>query len=330
MLRLGIYTPDRYRRLRGRGPMWKLAISYKLADIPDYATDEEVRMFEDVHLSFCTSNGTFRKTFRHRFRDIDAALLKLLGEAYKPDAPLRVQDRAVSHALTSCEWAEQLLQVFPNADFEASDLLLNLYAIALSPRETYIVEPGGNPLQWVRPPFVVHLSQREPWRYLLNHLLAARAKRQFERLRIAERVADLDRAATDSAISKICCVHPEARSLARRNPQFRVVARSVFDCTPGLDVLRTMNILNRSYFAEQQLIGGIEAAFDSLKLGGIWIVGRTLEEDNTNHVTFFRKTERGWGVLLRIGKGWEMEDLASRASLQCALNQRDERDQVRA
>jgi hypothetical protein len=330
MLRFGIYTPDRYRRLRGHGPMWKLAISYKLADIPDDAADEEVRMFEDVHLSFCTSNGTFRKTFRHRFRDIDAALLKLLREAYKPDAPLHVQDRAVSHALTSCEWAEQLLQVFPNADFEASDLLLNLYAIALSPRETYIVEPGGNPLQWVRPPFVVDLSQREPWRYLLNHFLAAHAKRQFKRLRIAQRVADLDRAETDRSISKICCVHPEARSLARRNPQFRVVARSVFDCTPGLDVLRTMNILNRSYFAEKQLIGGIEAAFDSLKLGGIWIVGRTLEEDNTNHVTFFRKTERGWDVLLRIGKGWEMEDLASRAALQCAPNQRNERDQVRA
>jgi hypothetical protein len=328
MLRLGVWSRDRYRRLRGHGPIWKLAMSYKLADIPDDATDEEVRMFEDVHLSFCTSNGTFRKTFRHRFRDIDAALLKLLSDVYKPDAPLHIQDRAVSHALTSCEWAEQLLQAFPNADFEASDILLYVYAVSLSPHETYIVEPSGNPLQWIRPPFVVGLSQREPWRYLLNHFMAAHAKRRFGRLRLAKQLPDGK--GDVAGVNRIYCVHPEARSLARRNPQFRIVTRSVFDCTPDLDVLRTMNILNRSYFAEKQLIGGIEAAFDSLKLGGIWIVGRTLEEDNSNHVTFFRKSKRGWDVLLRIGKGWEMEDLARRAALRCAPDRRDERDQVRA
>jgi hypothetical protein len=71
-----------------------------------------------------------------------------------------------------------------------------------------------------------------------------------------------------------------------------------------------MNIFNESYFSDSQIIEGMEAAFRSLKLGGIWIVGRTLEQDLSNHATVFRKDEGGWKVLLRIGAGWELEELA--------------------
>jgi hypothetical protein len=39
-------------------------------------------------------------------------------------------------------------------------------------------------------------------------------------------------------------------------------------------------------------------------------VGRTLEEDLTNHATFFRKIGNGWEVLDRIGGGWEWESIA--------------------
>ena len=75
-----------------------------------------------------------------------------------------------------------------------------------------------------------------------------------------------------------------------------------------------MNIFNRDYFSEQQLAEGVSAAFQSLQPGGLWIVGRTLEEEFTNHATFFRRNEKGFEVLERIGSGSEMESLALSAT----------------
>jgi hypothetical protein len=73
-----------------------------------------------------------------------------------------------------------------------------------------------------------------------------------------------------------------------------------------------MNILNKDYFSDSQLSEGSEAAFQSLKSGGVWIVGRTLESDFSNHVTFLQKQENGWEILARIGNGSEMEGYAGR------------------
>ena len=84
--------------------------------------------------------------------------------------------------------------------------------------------------------------------------------------------------------------------------------RSVFEHTPGVDVLRTMNVLNKAYFSAEQLVNAASAAFHSLKPGGIWIVGRTLEENFSNHATFLRRHQEKWEVLDRIGNGSEMEE----------------------
>jgi len=311
MLRFGICTRDEFLKLSKQRDSSGSAISYKLLEISDGATEKDMEMFECIQFRLRTSNGTFRTTFRNRFRDLDAAVTNLLRSTYRTDAHICVQDRAASHALTSFEWAEQLFQAFPGAELEASDSMLYFWAVSLAAGETYILEPSGKPLQWIKPPFVVSLCQREPLRYPLNHFIAARAKRRFRRFRLESRLENLCRAGRDGA-NKICCVHPKARSLASGNPRFRIVTRSIFEYTPGIDVLRTMNILNKSYFSVNQISDGMEAAFRSLKPGGIWIVGRTLEHDLSNHATVFKKEESAWKVLLRVGTGWELEELASR------------------
>jgi hypothetical protein len=55
---------------------------------------------------------------------------------------------------------------------------------------------------------------------------------------------------------------------------------------------------------------GAAAVHESLQPGGLWIVGRTLEEDLSNHATFLQRKQSGWEVLERIGKGSEMEPVA--------------------
>src|SRR5262249_8990801 len=115
-------------------------------------------------------------------------------------------------------------------------------------------------------------------------------------------------------VRQIPYIHPEALALSRKNPNFWFCERSIFDRTPrACQVLRTMNIFNRAYFSAEQLADGASAVFESLEPGGIWIVGRTLEEDFTNHVTFFRRTENGWDLLERFGQGSEMEEVVLNA-----------------
>ena len=253
-------------------------------------------------------------TFRHRMPDVDEAALRLMCQSFRSDAALIVQDRAASTCLTSAEWAEPLFSVFPRTQFEASDTLLYLLRISLPVGPAFIVEPSGQPLQYIESPFVVSLCPREPYRYPLNHLVAAHAKWKFRRLSLPDNLAD-SAGSSEYRIEKISCVHPEANSLSKRDARFTIRVRSVFERTLGLDVLRTMNILNLAYFSIQQLIDGIHAAFQSLKPGGLWIVGRTHEEDKTNHATFFRRTDEKWEVLEKVGNGSEIEDLVLRKSV---------------
>jgi hypothetical protein len=311
MLRFGILTAEQYARATSRRRLTGSGVSLNLLELSDHPTREEILRFEEISICLRTSVGTTRTTFRQRMVDVDEVALRLMQQSYRPDNELIVQDRAASNCLTSTEWAEQILAVFPRAYFEASDRLLYLFRISLPRGRTYFVEPGGQPLQYVESPFVVCLYPREPYRYLLNQCIAAIAKWSFRRLSLPENLAD---SATNKKyrVDKISCIHPEARSLIQGDPRFTVSERSVFQRTPGLDVLRTMNILNLAYFSRKQLYDGIQAASESLKPGGLWIVGRTLEKTQTNHVTCFRRADKRWEVLERIGNGSEIEEFVMR------------------
>jgi hypothetical protein len=312
MLGFGIYTPQQYDRAVAANDLAIASRIYLgLLDVAENPSEEEVRMFEQISLTFRTANGTYRTSFRNRFQDVDLVSSRIIRESFKPSYELHVQDRAASHALTSCEWASQLFPLFRNMAFEASDDLIDLVRISFPQGETYIAEPDGQLLQYFKAPFVVGLSHREPRRYPLNSLIAANAKRRFRRLTNAEKWLDSP-SGNNCRVKKISCIHPHARSMANNDGRFRICRRSVFDYTPSVDVLRTMNILNKVYFTSDQLIAGADAAFNSLRPGGIWIVGRTMEEDQTNHATFLRRRDEDWEILARVGNGSEMEEFAVR------------------
>jgi hypothetical protein len=145
---------------------------------------------------------------------------------------------------------------------------------------------------------VVALNYPESWRNPLLRYVAARALARYKRLN------------GEHTVVPISCIHPEAQVLARVNPNFRVQVRSVFDRTPSAcDVLRTMNILNVSYFSTERLQEAARSIFESVRPNGIWIVGKTREDDFTNHTTFFRRREKGWEIIERTGSGSEIEEL---------------------
>ena len=131
MLGLGIHTREQYNRM---GPERRFAgprVAYNLLKVGDNPGEEDIRVFEDISVTLRTSNGTFRTSFRNRFEDVDTVCLRLMSRQFMPESVIRVEDRAVSHGLTSCEWARRLLPAFPSATIEASDLMLQLLELSV-------------------------------------------------------------------------------------------------------------------------------------------------------------------------------------------------------
>ncbi len=310
MLGIGIHKQEQYMRMGSERRFAGASVAYNLLLIGDNPSEEQIKVFEDISFKLRTSNGTFRTTFRNRFHDVDKGSIDVMKRFFTAESAIRVEDRAVSHGLTSCEWAKQLLPVFPAAEIEASDLLLQLLELSVDDGETFITEVDGTPLQYIKPPFVVSLHHPESWSNPLRRWVAGRGRTRFRGVGLPSDWVE-QAPGTVYRVRPIPSIHPAAAALERSDPRFKFRRRSVFDRTPApCHVLRTMNIFNRPYFSAERLEDGCRAVFDSLQPGGIWVVGRTLEEDSTNHATFLRKAGKGWEVLDRIGGGWELEAMA--------------------
>lgn len=315
MYKPGILTKQQFLALGAE--RWRVApyVAYNLLDVGAHPTADDVQVFESLSYALLTSNGTTRTTFRNRFHNLDGVATAWMQRLFSTSGNLRLEDRAVSNGLTSVEWAGQLLPLFPGLHYEASDLVLNLLELTVEDGGIYITEANGTPLQYIRPPHVVPLNYPGARRYVVNRMIAAWALR---RLRHRDLPSDWPQTEQGPGyrVRKISFIHPEAASLLRRSPRFHFECRSVFEQTPAertAHAVRTMNILNHEYFSKDQLAAAINAIFHSVQPGGLWVVGRTLQEDFSNHVSLLQREPQGWKLLERIGNGSEVEGLALQA-----------------
>src|SRR5258708_39744229 len=118
--KLGFHTYKQYADLGTARRFAGARVAYNLLDLGDNPSQEQVSVFEDISFTLQTSNGTFRTSYRNRFEDVDRKSIEIIGQVFPSGEGLAVQDRAVSHGLTSAEWAGKLFQAFPGLLFEAS------------------------------------------------------------------------------------------------------------------------------------------------------------------------------------------------------------------
>ncbi|HEY6140671.1 MAG TPA: hypothetical protein VI670_23200 [Thermoanaerobaculia bacterium] len=322
MLRFGIFDAGDYRPPpRGAPRIVRMLytsrrVSLQLLRTSLPASPAELRVFQYL-VNFVRVSGVYRTTFPGRFKDLDPAVNELLAERHAPDAALDVHDWAASDCLTSFEWAASLFTLFPRASVTASDLMLSLVEATLPNGSVFILEPDGHAVQYVRRPFVVRLDPPDPALMVVNRLIGWRAQRRIAArpLRIPPEWLDSDSeelVTGEATLRKLPLTHPQARLLAANEPRFSIRRHSAFEpIERSADVIRTMNIFNRAYFAPERLRGGANAVWKSLKPGGTWIVGRTTEREGRNDATVFERGESGFRVLARLGNGSEIEELVA-------------------
>ncbi len=323
MLKLGIWRPGQDTPA-GRFLRRGLSAATLLLDKPASGARADGEFFDRVTRQICLSNGVARTTTRERFQQLNAHARQVLNGIFPPRTPLSVEDWACSTGITSLEWFRDLLSDYPDVRFTASDWVLYLIEASIPDKSViYILEPDGTPVQYISPPFVVSLVKSNSWAYPLNVMVQRRALRNWDTIYSPLfRIPDLD--PLDASLSPVSVppfrlryvplIHPEVREM--RGEQFRIRQHSVFHAaSPPVDVIRTMNILNRAYFGEDRLAQAAAAVYASLRPGGVWIVGRTsLSDVSQEDASFFRRDSSGWELLSRTGRGSEIESLVSSQS----------------
>ena len=308
MIRRGTWTREQYAVLETparRHAGGSVAFNLLLTSSPP--TPQEILDFEHISFTLRMSNGTFRTTFRHRFDDLNAAVNDLLVKRFGPSMPLRVEDRAVSHGLTSWEWALALREKFPAVEVRASDQLLFLVELRLPDGAIFICEPDGQALQYIKPPHVVSLCDPGSWRYPVSRWIAHRARQRFASLKLPAGWVD---AGCPYPTRRIPYIHPEAFALSQAAKTLSFRLQSVFDRSEErCQAIRTMNILNRAYFPEGRLREASRMIAGSLAPDGIWIVGRTMEDNFVNHASIFELHAGRWQLVKRLNEGSEIEAL---------------------
>jgi hypothetical protein len=322
MLRLGVCDAADFRPLpvgafgRVRRALRNDHVSLQLLRTGAPASAAEIALFETVMLQMRLSSGVYRTTYRGRFAGVDPQIEAILLERFPHGAALDVHDWAASDCLTAAEWAVSLFEAFPRATLTASDLTLALVEVSLPDGSQFILEPGGQALQYIRRPFVIRIFPPEPPLLFLNRFLARKAAARLAALHLEIPEAwlqsdDSSLVAGETTMRKILMVHPEARALAARDARFRILRHSAFErLDHPVDVIRTMNVFHYGYFGAERLAEGARAVWNSLVDGGCWIVGRTLEEPRRRHeISVLERIVGGFRSIARVGDRSEIEPL---------------------
>jgi hypothetical protein len=327
MLKLGICTVTHDTPAQRWWRRGLVAANMLTANPP--ASAEELDRFERIMMQLRLSNGTVRTTVHNRLAAVDEKVGSILPSVFPVNTPLLVEDWAVSSGITAAEWFRSLQRIYPDVTFTASDRTLYLVeARRQKERDVFIVEPGGDPIQYIRAPFVVSLTEMQDPIYFINRAVQRRAMRAWgqvaEDFRVPPEWDNLNGGwqtiyLDPFVLRRLPLIHPQVMQM--RGERFRMKQHSVFTPLPHpVHVIRTMNILNRSYFTEAQLRSAAEAIWQSLQPGGLWIVGRTVTDNPPQHeVTVLQNTPCGWEKVFRMGKGSEVESLVEslmRAAIQ--------------
>jgi hypothetical protein len=323
MLKLGVCRADQYAPLRGGLLEWlrRDHVDYRLLRTADPPSSVEVRLFESLTRHLELRGGVYRTTSQARFRDLDSWLMPLLLRHFDTAGVVDAQDWAASDCVASLAWHDQLIATFPRLRFVASDVTLHLVEMQVA-EGSYVFEEGADVLQFVSPPFVIRLNPGESPFLIVNRLLARRALSRLTRLRRSlgvEPAAVQFPAGVDEVqhgplrFRKIPLVHPQVvAARARVADSFHVECHSVFQrATQPAHMIRTMNILSTRTFSRPMLERATRSVFQTLVPGGLWVLGRTMEDHPPlHHVSVLVKTEDGFRVLERYNQKSEIEDLA--------------------
>jgi hypothetical protein len=113
------------------------------------------------------------------------------------------------------------------------------------------------------------------------------------------------------SIQRIPLISPEILKHLDVKNNFKFIRHDLFrECKQKVDIIRTMNILNKTHFSEKQLLKGGKSIINSLNDKGLWIVGEN--RDNKGDYCEATLYAKSGNRLIHLGDfcgGSEISDL---------------------
>lgn len=273
-------------------------------------------LLERILFRFPTRNASLKRTQSARFEAFDAAFLERFRASLVPGRSYAVHDAGVSDGRTAVDFF-RALAALPGLDFRffASDYAPEVTAVEdAGSRLALVLDPVSEELlQIVWPPFVFNVPKGEsPLLYPLNHLvrrwlLAGRVPALLARWRAGD---------PGVRATAIRLLHPSVSALEAGDPRFRFERHDLLAPAPRrYDVVRAMNVLNRSYFSEADLARAVAHVADSLPPGGWFVVGANQDRGSTVNGAVYRRTPQGFERVLAHGAGSEIDAIVAAAGV---------------
>ena len=311
MLKLGIYKKEQLRRdhLEGFFKSRKFIALDLYNALDEHPANERDKIQERMLCRFSNKNGTFRYTHARRFDDFDRLAVKVIRYTFPPDKNIRVHDVAASDGRTSCDLYDSLDGVYgERLYFEASDYAPFLYIVRKKGAASRLItDHQDNILQIITPPFVFNVVHSEnkafyPLNYLIRHLVT----RFYARPML--RACKSHRPGIERVRLELLCW--ECREHIARKTNFRFERFDIFSRpTHRFDVIRAMNVLNRSYFCDEDLKRVIENFIQSLNEGGLFITGSNVEAGTVVNGGIYKKNAGRLERLEVSGEGSQVDGL---------------------
>jgi hypothetical protein len=274
------------------------------------------KLSEIILRSFANHNRTFKRTSWARTIRFDNEALEALRPSLIAHPAHVVQDLGASDARNSCDFfAAYATVIGTSPEFFATDLCFTVTVLRRrNARTRVVIDQQGHILQVVLPPFVlpartgIRRSVQQPINVLLRFVLFNTSVKRTLRL-YKKRDPSIDK----TMISLVCS---EAEHLALHTPTFHLERHNVLDkASRTYTTVRALNLLNRAYFSDAQLLRAITNVLSSLSEGGAFIVGSNGDSGSTVDGAAYLKSEGRFHRIFSSGSGCKIDPLILEASV---------------
>jgi chemotaxis methyl-accepting protein methylase len=305
MLKFGIYKKEQLKNKAGFKNLIDKdkKISITLYDqITKEPNADEIA--ELILLLFSDERGAYKRTYQKRFEEFDKKVLTYLKTIFKENEPLSFHDVGVSDGRTALDFFEKIFLIFPNIQYTASDYNPAVYVIQ---NKNYKITLSHTVkiLEILFPPFVFNVIKRDSIRhYPINHLVrllvqffvAVPMVKKYKLKKIQAR--------------ELMLFAPKVLNTAKTDPRFQLRQHDLLTpLSKPVHIIRAMNVLNPSYFSEDEFFKILKHIHEGLNSKGVLITGSNQEADTTVDGGIYEKNKDGFELVEQSGEGSPINNL---------------------
>ena len=320
MIKFGFYSPGQLSfealdSFMGRRKFISLDLYDQMEDIDQNLKDEvQERMFT----RFPMINQVFKYTFTNRFEAFDDLIEETILEIFPMQSTraLKIHDVGVSDGRTAVSFFNRLRNHYGDKiDFLATDYAPYVYVVNRKNNSwlRLIVDKDNNLLQIIAPPFVFNIPSKESlYLYPINHLIRKILMKLYVDSMLKQYMEKCDEKLN---IREVVFVDSECRELMKIDDCFKLGEKDVLGpLGENYDIVRAMNLLNKGYFNENELSCAVKNIIQSLREGGLFIVGSNKERGTVVNGGIYRKQGTQMKCVANSGEGSHIHSMITKSN----------------